>query len=448
MVVSALGALMTVDVLRAETLPSAASTLDEAIDLVAPLGKIGDAESLLEIAMRQTKIRSCEKAKDLFRTSIDLNEKWAKEQADNLRMEAHIGFLSRVVAVQRGAGCFEEMTYTAERLRALYQQRNQKRRGGSADDKLPVAFYKLELELDLGSLYLAMGDSESASALLPSILSEVRTADWSPRLEFQSAAVLLARMDHTAEALEIIHLHEKFYDARPDSAEDLAKKFFWIRRVAMLAEVAEAQAEAGHREASRATLRQAIEKVRRMPVTRLTEVYGEKQIPVEGKPGFHKMGEGKALQSAGIMRIVFHAATIGETDLALEAFELASPLANQTDATGILIQVLARKGEVMAAHKLLDRFQCSSKAIAQGLLDKQDWAGAIQADEAYQKSSCCKRECNFGYISITDLGQARTFVEGPARALEWARRQPRGRQVYALLGVVDALLTLSHPPVR
>jgi hypothetical protein len=248
-------------------------------------------------------------------------------------------------------------------------------------------------------------------------------------------------MGHDAEALEIISLHEAFYDARPDRPEDFNKKFFWMRRLNMLADVAEAQAEAGHREAAQATLRQAIEKATRTPVARLTEIYGEgTAVPVEGEQELQKIGEGNALQSAGLMGIVFVAARMGETGLALEAFELASPLANQTGATGDMIQALAQKGEMATAQKLLDRFQCNSNAIAQGLLDKQDWAGALEAYEAYQKSSCCKRECGFGHISLTDLGKARTFVRGPTDALTWARNQTKDYRVSALLGVVDALV--------
>jgi hypothetical protein len=298
-----------------------------------------------------------------------------------------------------------------------------------------------------------MGESASARALLPSILEGASALEWSLWREFRSVAVLLARMEHDAEALEIISLHETFYDARPDRPEDFNKKFFWMRRLIMLAEVAEAQAEAGHREAAQATLRQAIEKARRTPVARLTEVYGEKTaVPIEGEPGLQSIGEGKALQSAGLMWIVFHAARMGETGLALEAFELASPLANQTSATGDLIQALARKGEVEAAQKLLGRFQCSSRAVAQGLLDRQDWAGALEASETYQKSSCCERKCNFFEHDTdywADLGKARTFVQGEARALTWARTQTKGSRVYALLGVVDALVEqnqLAAPP--
>ena len=194
-------------------------------------------------------------------------------------------------------------------------------------------------------------------------------------------------------------------------------------------------------------MRRAIEKARDTPVARLTEVYGEKEIPVRGKSGFHKIGEGEALQAAGLMRIVWHAARMGEIDIALEAFELASPLANETGSTGTLIQVFAQKGEVAVAQKLLDRFQCSSGAIAQGLVDRQDWAGAIKAYEAYQKSSCCKEECDFFVqVSLTEIGKARAFIRGSASALEWARKQPRAHKVSALLGVVDALHEQSQAP--
>ena len=75
------------------------------------------------------------------------------------------------------------------------------------------------------------------------------------------------------------------------------------------------------------------------------------------------------------------------------------------------------------------------------LLEKQDWAGALEADKVYPAVSCCKRTCDvFESGNISGLGKARTFVEGEARALAWARKQTKHLKVYALLEVVDALL--------
>jgi hypothetical protein len=87
--------------------------------------------------------------------------------------------------------------------------------------------------------------------------------------------------------------------------------------------------------------------------------------------------------------------------------------------------------------------KCSSQAIAQGLLEKHDWYGALQEEHAYQKASSGERDCDMSIIRGQDyvigLGKAQTFVQGEARALIWARNQ-KAYKVYALLGVVDALI--------
>jgi len=441
-VVSVLGALISTDTLRAETLPSAESVLDEALQLVVPLKKPGDESGLVEIAMRQVQVRSCEKAKDLFRTALDWNERWIKEKADKLQVNGQIGFLDGLMGKQRRAGCVEEMKATAQRLGTLYQQRNQKSREASAGDEIATAVHNLQHQLDLGNLYESMGDLDAARGVVPTIIQEVWAAKWQRSGEFHSAVVFLAQIGRDEEAFEVLKQYDHYYETRERSEVDLGIARWWMYRVGNLAEVAAAQARAGHQEAARATLRRAIEKARATPVARLTEVYGATDGYLRGEIKLNALGEGEALQSGGAMRIVWHAARIGETALALEAFELTSPLANASMSTGALITALTRKGEVETAQKLLDRFQCNSRAITRGLLDRQDWAGAIQADEAYQKSSCCKRECDFfEHIldTLTDLGKARTFAQGEARALAWARNQ-KVYKVYALLGVVDALI--------
>ena len=130
------------------------------------------------------------------------------------------------------------------------------------------------------------------------------------------------------------------------------------------------------------------------------------------------------MQSAGLMRIVWLATSVGETALALEALDLASPLANEASGTEDLIRAFARKGEAETARKLLDRFGCSKRAIVRVLMEKQDWAGALEADKAYPTVSCCERTCDvFERSEISGLGKARTFVEGEARALAWARNK-------------------------
>ena len=82
------------------------------------------------------------------------------------------------------------------------------------------------------------------------------------------------------------------------------------------------------------------------------------------------------------------------------------------------------------------------------LLEKQDWAGALEADKVYPAVSCCKRTCDvFESSDISGLGKARTFVEGEARALAWARKQTKHLKVYALLEIVDALLEQNKADV-
>jgi tetratricopeptide (TPR) repeat protein len=430
---------MTIDVLRAEMLPSVESILDEAIELVAPSAKVGDTNSLFEVAVRQAKVRSCEKAKDLFKAAADSNELWAKEQTGNLRIEDHIGFLDRLVAAQRRAGCVQEMTSTAERLLALYQEQNRKHLAESAGNELTTARHNLRLQLNLGEFYLWIGNLDAARGVVPKIIQQIRAAKWRPSLEFEAAATFLAEMGHDDDAFEIVNRYDHFFEARQEITEEFDNRHYWIYRVGNLAAVAAAQAEAGHTEAARATLRKAIEKARSTPVARLTEIHGVGSAYSRDK--LNEIGEGEALQSAGLMQIVWHAARIGETALALEAFELVSPLQDETGSTGELIRALARKGEVETARKLLDRFGCSKRAIVRVLLEKQDWAGALRADKAYPTVSCCEHTCDFFEGGgISGLGKARTFAEGEVHALTWARKQTKQAKVYALLEIVDALL--------
>ena len=441
LVVSVLGALMTNDVVRAEMLPSVESILDETIELVGPSAKVDDVDSLLAVAIRQAKVRSCEKAKDLFKTAADSNERWAKEQTGKLWIENHIGFLDRLLEAQQRAGCGEEMTSTAARLRALYHEEHRSHLAESAGDELTTARHNLQLLLNLGNLYVWMKNLDAARGVAPTVIQQIRAAKWRPSLEFGDAAAFLVRMGHDDDALEVVNRYDQFFEARQEIKEDFNNRHYWIYRVGNLAEVAAAQAEAGHTEAARATFRRAIEKARSTPVARLTKLYGMKTPAVQNRTESDRIGEGEALQSAGLMRIVWLATSVGETALALEALDLASPLANEASGTEDLIRAFARKGEVETARKLLDRFGCSKRAIVRVLMEKQDWAGALEADKAYPTVSCCERTCDvFESSDISGLGKARTFVEGEARALAWARKQTKHRKVYALLEIVDALL--------
>jgi len=441
LIVSVLGALMTTEVLLAEELPSVESILDEAIELVVSSAKAGYGYGLLDVAERQARVRSCEKAKDLFKAAADSNERWAKEQTRTLRIEDHIRFLDTLLGAQRRAGCVEMMTTTAERLLALYHEQHRNHLAESAGDEFTTARHNLQLQLNLGELYVGIGNLDAARDVVPKIIQQIRAAKWHPSLEFGDAAAFLARMGHDDDALEVVNRYDLFFEARQDIKEDFDNRHYWIYRVGNLAAVAEAQVEAGHQEAARATLRRAIEKARSTPVAKLTEIHGVTSSYARDKS--NEIGQGEALQSAGLMRTVWHAARIGETALALEAFELVSPLQDETGSTGELIAALARKGEVETARKLLDRFGCSKRAIVRVLLEKQDWAGALQADKAYPAVSCCEYEYTCDFFErdgISGLGKAHTFVEGGARALAWAREQTKHRKIYALLEVIDALV--------
>ncbi len=433
-------ALTSTKAASAETPPSIESIVDEAIELVASSAKADDGHSLLDVAERQARVRSCEKAQALFSTAIDLNERWAKEQRGGLRVEDRIGFLGSLLTAQRRAGCVQEMTSTAKRLIALYQEQNQKHLAESAGNELAAAMHNLQLQLNLGELYLSIGNLDAARGMVPTIIQQIRAAKWRPSLEFGDAAAFLARMGHDDDAFEVVNRYDQFFEARQEIKEDPSNKHYWIFRVGNLAAVAEAQAEAGHTEAARVTLRRAIEKARSTPVARLTEIHGVRSAYSRNK--LNEIGEGEALQSAGLMRTVWHAAGIGETALALDAFELISPLQDEAGSTDELIRTLSRKGEVETVRKLLDRFGCSKRAIVRVLLEKQDWAGALEADKAYPRVSCCERTCDvFESSGISGLAKARTFVEGEARALEWARKQTKHhKKVSALLEIVDALL--------
>ena len=416
-----------------------------------PSAKVSDVDSLLAVAIRQAKVRSCEKAKDLFKAAADSNERWAKEQTGNLWIENHIGFLNRLIAAQHRAGCGEEMTSTAARLRSLYHEEHRSHLAESAGKELTTARHNLQLLLNLGNLDVWMGNLDAVRGIAPTIIQQIRAAKWPPSaVEFGDAAAFLAQMGRDDEALEVVNRYDQFYEARQEITENVDDRFYWISRIGNLAEVAAAQAGAGHTEAARATFRRAIEKARSTPVARLTKLYGMKTPAVQNRAESDAIGEGEALQSAGLMRIVWLATSVGETSLALEALDLASPLANEASGTGDLIRAFARKGEVETAQKLLDRFRCSRRAIVRVLLEKQDWAGALETDKVYPAVSCCKRTCDvFESGNISGLGKARTFVEGEARALVWARKQTKHLKVYALLEVVDALVEqhqLAAPP--
>ncbi|MGQ0810441.1 MAG: hypothetical protein ACT4OO_04365 [Nitrospiraceae bacterium] len=211
-----LSALMPTDALRASTVPPVESILNEAIELVAPSAKAGDEDALVDIAIRQAKVRSCEKAEDLFRTAINLNERWVKEKSDKLRIDAQIGFLERLVAKQRKAGCVEDMKSTSQRLIAIYQQRNQKQLEQSAGDESATALHHFQLQLDLDELHLSMDDFSSARGVVTQIMQHVRAAKWRPGFEFERAAALLARIGRDEDAMEIVDRYDQFYESRQE----------------------------------------------------------------------------------------------------------------------------------------------------------------------------------------------------------------------------------------
>lgn len=440
-------ALTSTKAASSETQPSIESILDEAIELVLSSEKPDDGHNLLDVAERQARVRSCENAKVLFSTAIDMNERWTKEQRGGLRVEDYIGFLNVLLRTQQRAGCVEMMAATKERLIALYHEQQRDHITKSVGDELSTARHNLRLQLNLGELYSLIGNLDAARNVAPTIIQQIRAAKWRPSLEFGDAAAFLARMGHDDDAFEVVNRYNHFFEARQEIKEDPGNTHYWIYRVGNLAAVAEAQAETGRPEAARATLRRAIEKARSTPVARLTEIHGVRSAYSRDRS--NEIGEGEALQSAGLMRTVWHAARIGETALALEAFELISPLQDEAGSTEELIRALSRKGDVERVRKLLDRFGCSKRAIVRVLLEKQDWAGALEADKAYPTASCCEHTCDvFESGNIAGLAKARTFVEGEARALAWARKRSKLYKVSALLEIVDALLEKKEALTR
>ena len=373
---------MPVAISAAETVPSAQSVLDEALQVVMPVAKKGDEYQLIEITMRQVKLQSCQRAKDLFRTAINWNEQWGPE------IDYKINFLALLVSKQRSANCLEEMHYTAQRLLALYQKRDQQALEKNTSDDVATAAQALRFQLERGNLYLSIGDLGAAQAIASTIIETIRSSRWRPGREYMDAAMFVARVGRNEQALEVVSWHDRFFESREDIKEDFANRHWWIYRVGALAAVAHGQAEAGHQEAARMTLRRAINKARETPAARLTKLHGESARD--------SLGEGEALLSAGAMSIVWHAALIEETALALEAFELASPLANDIESTRLLIVALTKTGKIERAKHILDKMNCSSQAVAQGLLEKKDWSGALQEEAAYQKAKASGREwtCN------------------------------------------------------
>ncbi|MDH5643999.1 MAG: hypothetical protein OEY63_07330 [Gemmatimonadota bacterium] len=439
------GSILIADVARSQGVPSAESVLDEALKLVMQHSRFNDLDGMLEVVRRQIRVRSCAQANNLFRSIIQSHEELVRKHAYQSGVKSSGVFLEKLIAVQRSHGCVADARRTFEYALVSYQEQNRERQDENVGKNSVGGADTLTFPLDLAELYLAIGDYDAAKRIASEILGQIRTAKWRPPLEFERAAIVLARIERDEGAFEVVDRYEQHFDAQIDGEVDRSVLHRWIYPERILAAIAEEQAQAGHGKAARATLRKAIVKTREIPVSLLSKMYGERMTEVNGEIGM--IGEGDALQSAGALSIVDHASRIGEMDLAQEAFELASPLANETAATGMLIHALSRHGEISKAKKLLDTFDCSSHAIILGLLDKQDWTGAIEAEIAYHKSTCCKRVCNFFEQNsdyVIGLGKAKTFTQGSASALTWARKQSEFDAVYALLGVVDALIEIDQ----
>lgn len=449
------------EALSGEKTPSPKPILEETLHLTGTSPTRKNVDALAAIAIRQARVESCEKAKKLFKVVRDYSiETWtnaAKGLDPKLKRIPELAFLTHLAREQRRVGCIAEMKHTSDGVILLYKKGSHEAFEQLADKADAEAFFRLNLELHIGFLYWGIGEYESVNSLLKSTDSVIQTAQWSPGPEFKMAAVLLARMGHDDEARQILNRYEKFYDDRVGRENNVdAYNRHWMYRIDNWAWLADAQAKAGHRAAARDTLKRALEKARSLPIAHLNEVYG---IRTDG------MGDGTALQSAGFMAIVWVAAEMGETAIALEAYNAASPISRGGGALGILIAALAKKGDMDTAMNLLNQRQCRSVAIAQGLLEKEDWEGAIRADEARhcrpKEPSCYESECDFDHwilpmrpefaaeIDImkptrldfyASLGKARAYVHGLSSALTWAREQPEKDKIAALLGIVDALV--------
>jgi hypothetical protein len=368
-----------------------------------------------------------------------------------------LAFLIHLAQELKATGCLEEMKHTQDAVALLYKKASDEAFNQVKEEANAVSFFKLNLDLHLGLLSWQLGARDLPKSLLSSVVSTLESARWSPGKEYKMAAVLLAGMGHDDEASRILNQYEKFYDERFPRVEDSAEySQHWMYRIDNWAWMAYAQAAAGHREAARETLTRTLVKARSLPVGRLNDIYGTRA---------NGLGEGNALQSAGLMSIVWVAAEIVEIAIALEAYNAASPLARLGGAPGVLIAALAKNGQIDKALDLVRQHECQSLAIPLGLLESNDWKGAIRAHETQlcdpKGAQCYKNECEFDSVLLPiraqlvdglyldrplrldyymSMGKAKARVQGTSSALEWARRQPGlTEKVGALLGVATAV---------
>ena len=311
----------------------------------------------------------------------------------------------------------------------IVQQRSQARTEKAAGNAVLTARIRTEEDIQLGRLYWQVEDFPAFKLTLDHIMERLQTAQWEPGEEFALAAILFARTGHDEEALKILEAYEAAYD----QSAGITKKspyLHWMFRVTYLAEVAQAQAEAGHLDKARTNLQRALDKAQSMPVSQLNDV----------------LGNGTSLQSNAFKGIALVAGAIGEVSIAKQAQWAIADKAYRSSVVDVVIGALAKSGDLKGAQELVNREKCCWSGIALGLAEKGDWEGAVQADEAARSFP---QDRKFGGMMTSDdhrsyyfqrMGEARVHHQGAQQALRWARERKERDRIPALLGVVDGLL--------
>lgn len=334
-----------------------------------------------------------------------------------------------VAEAAKTAGMVLEFQKFTKDMVSLVHQRTEARINKHAGDEVATARIRFEEDIQLGRLYWQGGDSTGLKLTLAQINHRIQAARWEPGEEFALAAVLLARTGHDDEAMRVLQAYESAY---PRSAVITKKSPYlhWMFRATYMAEVAQAQAEAGHVAQARNTLQSALDRVHSIPVSQLDEVFGN----------------GTSLQSNAFKGIALAAASVGEASIAKKAQWAIADEAYRTSAVDFVIRALAKNEDMKGAEELVGREKCCWSGIALGLAEKGDWAGAIQADEAPRSfpkdrkfDGMMSNEQHRSYY-FQKLAEARVHSQGSQRAMRWVREQKERDRISALLGLVDGLL--------
>lgn len=341
-----------------------------------------------------------------------------------------------VAEAARTAGMGPQFQNFAKDMVTLVHQRSKARIDKYAGNEVATAVLRLEEDIQLARLYWQGGDSPALRLTLDQIIHRIRAAQWEPGEEFVRAATLLARTGHDDEAMRVLQAYESAYDRSPGITQK-SPYLHWMFRVTNMAEVAQAQAEAGHVDKARSTLQSALNKAHSIPVSQLNEVFGN----------------GTSLQSNAFKGIALVAATIGEGAIAKKAQLAIIDEAYRASAVDFVIRALAKTGDMKGAEDLVGREKCCWSGIALGLAEKGDWTGAVRADDAPRPFP---KDRKFGGMMSNDqhrsyyfqkVAEARVHSQGGQRALGWARERKGRDKIPALLGIVDGLQQMNKKKV-